>query len=122
MVPYHRRGMEAERPASLLQPPADIQVVAGCSEAWIEAADRLETGLPKRHVAPGDVLRLAIGEQDVHRPAGRPCDAFGDPAVPGRSDVRPTHAGVRGPEKRGREVGEPVGAGIRVVVLVRDAF
>ena len=42
VVPDHGRGAEAERPAALLEPPADVDVVAGGAELRVEAADRLE--------------------------------------------------------------------------------
>ena len=41
VVPDHRRRAEAERPAALLQPPADVDVVAGHAELRVEPADRL---------------------------------------------------------------------------------
>src|SRR2546422_5186469 len=88
MVPNHGGGTEAQRPASLLQPPAHVHVVSGDAEPWVEPADRLETRFTERHVAAGDVLRLAIGEEDVHRPARRARHALGDRAVAGRGEDR----------------------------------
>ena len=40
-VPDHRRGVEAERPAALLEAPADVDVVAGDAELRVEPADGL---------------------------------------------------------------------------------
>src|SRR5438445_12165760 len=60
VVPDHGGGAEAQRPALLLQPPAHVHVVPGGAELRIEPADRLEAGFAARHVAPGEVLRLAI--------------------------------------------------------------
>src|SRR5262245_22268447 len=63
VMPVHCAGMKAEPPAAFLEPPADIDVIAGGAIAWIEAADRGERGSPERHVASGDVLGLAIRDQ-----------------------------------------------------------
>src|SRR5205809_6853215 len=70
-VPDHGGRAEAERPAPLLQPPAYVHVVTGGAKLRIEATDGLQTGLPERHVAAGDVLRLAIGQEHVHGTARR---------------------------------------------------
>src|SRR5207253_10182775 len=112
MVPDHGGGIEAQLPAALLQPPAHVHVVAGGAELWIEPADRLEAGLPERHVAPGDVLGFAIRHEHVHRPAGSARDALRDRAVAGGSDVGAAHAGIPAPEAGGREVREPVRVGV----------
>src|SRR6516165_1578944 len=39
VVPDHRRRAEADRPAAVLQPPADVDIVAGGAKARVEAAD-----------------------------------------------------------------------------------
>src|SRR5205807_8812667 len=62
VMPDHGGGMKAQGPPPLLQAPADVDVVPGGAELRIEPADRLEAFLPERHVAAGDVLRLAIAE------------------------------------------------------------
>src|SRR5207302_3639473 len=106
VVPDHGGRAEAERPAPRLEPPADIHVVAGGPELRVEAADRLEAGLAERHVAAGDVLRLAVGQEDVNGPARRPRDALGDRSVTRRRDIRSAHRGVRRAAEAGREIGE----------------
>ena len=65
-----RRRAEADRPAALLEAPADVDVVAGDPELLVEAADRLERIAPEGHVAAGDVLGDLVGEQDVRRATG----------------------------------------------------
>ena len=115
-----RAGAEAECPAGLLQAPADVDVVAGDPELLVEAADRLQGRLAEGHVAAGDVLGLAVGEQDVDRPAGRGRHALGDLAVVGGRDVGAADAGVAvRPQRRGQVV-QPVGVGIGVVVEEGD--
>src|SRR5205814_6815265 len=95
VVPDQGGRAEAQRPAPLLQLPAHVHVVAGGAELRIEPADRLEAVFAERHVAPGDVLRLAIAEKDVNRPARCARDALGDRAVARRSEVWSTHGGAR---------------------------
>src|SRR5205823_6537954 len=51
VVPDERRRAEAERPAELLQTPADVHVVAGGPKPGIEAVDQLEAGPSERRVA-----------------------------------------------------------------------
>ena len=77
-----------------LQAPADVDVVAGDPEPLVEAADLLQRRLAEGHVAARHVLGLAVGDQDVDRPAGRGRDAFGDQAVVVGRDVRPADPGV----------------------------
>src|SRR5205807_7737548 len=55
MMPHHGGGVEAERPAALLQPPGHVHVVAGGAELRVEAAERLEARLPAGHVAAWDM-------------------------------------------------------------------
>jgi hypothetical protein len=54
--------MKAEAPASLLQAPANINVVAGDAENRVEASDRFQTGPAKRHVAPGQMLGNSVSD------------------------------------------------------------
>ena len=62
VMPDHGRRMKAERPAALLQPPADVDIIAGGAEARIEAADGLEGLSAEGHVASGNVLGHLIRE------------------------------------------------------------
>src|SRR5207245_705517 len=89
-------------------------------ELRVEPPDRVQTGLPERHVAARDMLRLAIGDENVHGPTRRLGHALGDRSVSWRGDVRTPHAGVRGAHEGGDEIGEPLGVGVRVVVEVGD--
>ena len=121
-APVHddRAGAEAEGAVRLLQPPAEVDVVSGDLEALVEAADLVEHVPAEGHVAAGDVLGLAVGDEDVDRAAGRGGDAFGDEAVVLGRDVRPADAGVAVGAQQRRDVVEPVGVGVGVVVEEGD--
>src|SRR6267378_1927428 len=56
VVPHHRCRAEADRPALVLQAPADVDIVAGRAKARVEAADRDQRLLAIRHIAAGNVL------------------------------------------------------------------
>src|SRR6187455_1544656 len=60
VMPDNRSRAETERETLLLQPPADIDVVARDPELLVEAVDRLEACLSEGHVAAGDVLGLPV--------------------------------------------------------------
>src|SRR5439155_17537079 len=60
MVQDDGAGAEAGAPAVLLQPPADVDVIARGAELRIEAADRLEVGLAHGEVAARQVLGLGV--------------------------------------------------------------
>ena len=81
VMPDHRRRTETQRPAALLQSPADVHVVARNAELRIESSDRLETRFAKRHVAARDVFRFPIGKQNVSGAARRVGDTLGDGTV-----------------------------------------
>src|SRR5215475_6535178 len=42
VMPYDRRRRETDGPATLLQPPADVDVIPGNAKTGIEASDRQE--------------------------------------------------------------------------------
>ena len=72
------------------------------------------------HVAAGDVLGLAVGDEDVDRPPRRGGDAFGEEAVVLGRDVGAADAGVAVGAQQGGDVVQPVGVGIGVVVEEGD--
>jgi hypothetical protein len=59
-MPDHGRRTEAQRETSLLQPPANIDVIAGGAKCGIKAADFLQGGFAKSHIATRNVLRFLI--------------------------------------------------------------
>src|SRR5262249_55828007 len=69
MVPDHGCWAKPNRPALLLQPPADIHVIARRTKLGIKSPDGLQGRFPKRHVTPGDMLCLCIGEEHMYRTA-----------------------------------------------------
>src|SRR5213083_2784701 len=78
MVPDHGRRAEPQRLAALPQPPAQVDVVSSDAELGIEAAHRLEADPADGHVAPGNVLRFLIGNENVSGIARCIGNAFGD--------------------------------------------
>ncbi len=56
----------------------------------------------------------------MHRPPGCARHALCDGTVAWGGDVGPAHAGVSGAQERGRQVREPVGIGVGIVVEVGD--
>ena len=120
-MPDHRRGAEGDHPAGLADAPAQIHVVAGDAESRIEPAQIAQRLGAERHVAAGDVLGLAVGEQDVGRPAGGLGDAGREERLVRRRHVRPPrrprHSSRR---ERADEVSEPLRVGHGVVVEVGD--
>src|SRR6266568_7024605 len=71
IVPDESRGAEADLIASLLQAPAEIDVVSGPAEDGIEAADFSQSPFVEGHIAAGDVLGLAIGKHHMGGATGR---------------------------------------------------
>ena len=64
-------------------------------ELRIETAHRLQAGLSDSHVAPWNVLRFLIRHENVSGVARRIGNAFGDPSVAGRGDVRAANRRMR---------------------------
>src|SRR5206468_7591876 len=71
----HGGRTETQSPSSVLDAPANIDVVSSNAELGIETADRLQPVPPKSHVASRDVLRFLVGEQNVRRSPWCMCDA-----------------------------------------------
>src|SRR5215467_452156 len=81
MVPDESARAEGQPPAALLQPPADVNVVAGLGVSRIETAHFFERAPAKGHVAAGNVLGDRVVQEHVRRPAGAPRHALRDPSV-----------------------------------------
>src|SRR5215207_2099844 len=67
MVPDHGARVEADAPASVLDAPAEVDIVSGGTKARVEAADFEETLPSHRQIAPGHMLGEFVGQQDMHR-------------------------------------------------------
>src|SRR5438128_12419095 len=121
-MPDHSRRMESQCPALLLQPPAHIDVVTGNTKLRIKPPYGLEGGLPKRHVAARNVLRLLVREQHVDWATGCVSNTIGNRAVASGGEVWPANSRVRRTHESGGKVGEPVGVRIGIVVEIGDDF
>src|SRR5207249_11629780 len=80
----------------------------------------LEADPADGHVAPGNVLRFLIGNENVSGIARCIGNAFGDTSIAGRGDVRAANRRMRRAEQGGSEVGEPVWVGGGSVVDIGD--
>ena len=87
-MPDHRRRGEANRPAAIEHPPAEIDVVTGNAKLRVEAADRVEARLRNAMLQPGMCSASRSRHEHVIGAAGRIGDAVGDPAGPGGRDIR----------------------------------
>jgi hypothetical protein len=56
MMPHQGRGTEADRPSLFLDAPADINIVTGYTELWIESINLFQSLSPEGHVASRNVL------------------------------------------------------------------
>jgi hypothetical protein len=56
MMPHQGRGTEADRPSLFLDAPADINIVTGYPELWIESINLFQSLSPEGHVASRNVL------------------------------------------------------------------
>src|SRR5260221_13778381 len=56
VMPHHRRSGETQGPAALLQPPADIDIVASKTETRIETTHRFWVGFTKSHATASNGL------------------------------------------------------------------
>ena len=120
VMPHHGCGIEADLVAASLQPPADVNVVPGCSIAGVETADRFQTGLAEAHVDPGYVLGDRVGQQHMVRVARHFADAGRFLAVVLWGEVGAADTGERGGGEGMRQVMQPMGVGVGVVVYVGD--
>ena len=96
VVPDERRRHELDLSAGRLKPPADVDVVTSAQVDRVEPADRLKRLAADREVAAGHVLRDAIVEQHVRRPAWRPRDAVRPPRTVERRKLSPPAAATSG--------------------------
>src|SRR5262245_36858137 len=118
MVPHGGRRAEGETEAGVLEPPADIDVIAGAGVHRIKAADAKEDVTAEGHVDPGDVLGLDVVLEDVGRVPRAEGDELRRQPVGCRRQVWATRPRVASGLHGGDEVAQPVGVGIRVRVNV----
>ena len=119
VVPDERPRREGDQEPLVLEPPADVHIVAGLAKLGIEPVDRLEGLTAEGHVAAGDVLGDLVAHQDVRRLPRRGRDAGGQPAVLGRQ-VRPPHRRRPAPHELMDQMDQPVRVGHAVGIGVGD--
>ena len=66
-MPDERRWAEADLVSGLLQSPADVHVITRFAIDRIKAADGDKRIFKERHVAAGNVFRLAIRQHHMRR-------------------------------------------------------
>src|SRR5712691_6244081 len=104
VVPDHGRRIESQCPASLLQSPAHIDIVAGNTELRIKPPYGLEGSFPKRNVTDWNVFRLLVREQDVDWATGCVGNTIGDRAVASGGEVWPANSRVGRTHESGSKV------------------
>src|SRR5687767_8239652 len=65
VVPHDSRRIEAQGPATLLEPPTHVDIVTGGPKLGVESANLLQAALAEGHIAARDMLRLSVREQNV---------------------------------------------------------
>src|SRR5215472_14112779 len=112
--------MKANGPASFLQAPADIHVIARGAVNGIESADRLKRRFSHHEIATWYMLRQIVVDENVNRASGRLRDTFRDGPVAGRRKIRSADSHMRAIAKGKREVVKPMWIGVGVVIDVGD--
>ena len=87
MMPDRSSRAETQRPATLLQAPAHIDIITSNPELGIEAAYRLKTRGTKSHVTAWNVFRLLVGKENMDRTTRGVGNTIGDGSVARRSNV-----------------------------------
>ena len=120
-MPHDGARMEAERPPSLAEPPADVHVVAGGSELVVESRRSPAAPTGGTPCCSRGCARLPGrrgGRESVRRARWRRLSATGP--SPGGGMFGPPMPTWRGPDEGGGEIPQPVRVGIGVVVGVGD--
>src|SRR5260370_35331552 len=87
MMPDRSSRAETQRPATLLQAPAHIDIITSNPELGIEAAYRLQARGTKSHVTAWNVFGLLVGKQNMDRTTRGVASTIGDESAAGRSKV-----------------------------------
>src|SRR5574338_1281637 len=119
-MPDDRGWAERDNSASLLNAPAEIDVVAGLAIFGIEPAYTFEGPTVKSHITTGNMLGDGVREQHMIRPARRGSDARLDPVLCGRRDVRSANTGIIATEERANQVIQPIGIGHAVRIGIGE--
>src|SRR5947209_1645748 len=120
VMPYYGGRRVPDDPAPVADPPAHVDVVARAPEPRVESADRLERVFPERHVAPRDVLRDGVGNQDRVRAARGVRDGIRPPTIVRGREVRSSDSDGLAFHERERQKSQPMDFRIGIVVDERD--
>src|SRR6266508_376587 len=99
---------ERDYPSSLLNSPAEIDVVASLAIFGIESAYSFEGPTVKRHVTTGNMLGDCIRKQNMVWSARRPSNARLNPILCRRRDVWSAYSGVIATDKSANQVVQPI--------------
>ena len=91
VMPDDSPWRKPDPPPALLNPPADVDIIARNPKTRIESSDRAERGRFECHVAAGHMLGLLISAQHIDRSAGRVGDALRNQSIARWRDVRSAH-------------------------------
>src|SRR6185503_3686359 len=119
VVPYQRRRAERQVPATILQTPADVNVVTRLVVDRVKASYLCERPPAKSHVAARYVLGDRVVEEHVRGTTGAASNALRNPAIVVRHDIRPTHSNCISRQKRLHQIRKPIGINTRVGIAVR---
>ena len=108
VVPDKPRRAEPEFVPPLLEPPAEVHVVACLPENGVKAADLLQRPFVKSHVAARNVLGFAVADHHVGRTAGGNHDRRGHQRIIGRQEVVPADADEFAVEQIADQVAQPI--------------
>ena len=120
VVPNHRGWAEPQAPATLLQTPADIDIVSSHPKARIKTSDCAKPVQTEGHIAARDVFGNLVCEEDMHRSTGRVRYGIRDQSVSGRRYIRTTDPNVICAQEARCKKLEPIGVWIGIIVNVGD--
>ena len=108
VMPDDRGGVKCDNPPSLLNPPAEIDIIPGFAIFRIEAANAFERPAVKRHVTAGNMLGDGVCKQNMVWPARRRPNARLNPILCRRRDVRSADSRVIAAQKCANQMVEPI--------------
>src|SRR5438552_4393235 len=91
-MPDNRRWTEGNDPSSLLDSPAESDVITGLVIFGVEAAYVFKSPSVKCHITTGDMLRDSIGKQNMAGAARCCCNTRLDPILRWRCDIRAAYS------------------------------
>src|SRR5438876_7771147 len=108
VVPNNRSWAEGDDPASLLDSPAEIDVIPGLVIFGIEAACAFKCPPVKSHVTAGNVFGDRVSKQNMTWTAGCRSNARLNPILCRRRDVRSADSGIIAADKCADQIIQPI--------------